>query len=127
MWWRNCRDEDVKNKCLFMKLNAAVVICCGLALFAACKKTDNDSPTANKLKAGRWQITGSAITVKYNGKDTTIDDYSQWRACEQDDYVEFGDEGKGTANENTNKCAEDNQVNRSEERRVGKECRSRWS
>lgn len=78
-------------------------------LFAGCKKDKNNSVTGNKLKAGRWQISASVIT-NYAGKDTTIDYYSKWEACEQDDYMEFNDMGKGTSNENSNKCPEDAQV-----------------
>lgn len=79
-------------------------------LFAGCKKDKNNSVTGNKLKAGRWQISAASLTTGYNGKDTTIDYYSGWLACEQDDYIEFGDKGMGTSNENSNKCPEDAQV-----------------
>jgi hypothetical protein len=48
--------------------------------------------------------------MRYNGKDSTFDYYALWRACEQDDYIEFTEDGRGTQNENTNKCTEDNEV-----------------
>lgn len=83
---------------------------CLTMLFAGCTKDKNNSVTANKLKAGRWQISASVLITAYNGKDTAIDYYSGWLACEQDDYMEFGDKGKGTSNENSNKCPEDAQV-----------------
>lgn len=85
-----------------------ILICLGFVL--GCKKDKNNSPTAEKLKAGLWQISASTITLNYNGKDTSMDYYSGWRACEQDDLTKFDDDGKGTTNENTDKCPEDEQV-----------------
>src|SRR6476660_1025031 len=96
-----------------MKLTTTIVaLCCYLFFLTACKKSKSDSPTKQKLMNGIWKISAQTVTFKYNGKDTTIDDYSQWRSCEQDDLVMFDTDGKGTTNENREKCSEDNQIGR---------------
>lgn len=93
-----------------MKLvNVIISVVCSTAVFMACKKSDNSSPVAKKLQAGKWQISASTVTINYKGKDTTMDLYSGWRPCEQDDLIYFESGGKGGQNENTNKCPEDNQ------------------
>jgi hypothetical protein len=87
-----------------------IVVCYSAALLVACKKNESDSPTAQKLKAEKWKISACSQTWKKNGMDTTIDYYSTWRACEQDDLIMFFDNGNGVSDENTNKCQEDNQT-----------------
>lgn len=88
------------------------ILCCGMVLLSACKKDEQNSPTAQKLQAGKWQISASTLTFGYMGKDTTVDFYSSWRPCEQDDMRVFDKNGKGYSDENTNKCPEDNQVDK---------------
>jgi hypothetical protein len=45
------------------------------------------------------------------GKDTTVDLYAvDMDECDKDDFVLFITDGKGTIDENTNKCTDDNQV-----------------
>jgi hypothetical protein len=90
-------------------ISKIVVVFCCMALFPGCKKSESDSPTMQKLKAGKWKVSASTRTWKNMGVDTTIDYYSQWRACEQDDLLLFYDNGNGSHDENTNKCPEDNQ------------------
>lgn len=98
-------------KSILMKsIRVFAVMCCGLALVAACKKSDDDSPAKQKLRAGKWQIAGEEVTQSYMGKDTTIDYYGQWRSCEQDDLIIFEDGGNGITDENTQRCPEDAQV-----------------
>jgi hypothetical protein len=95
-----------------MKLPYIVLISCFCLGLFGCKKSkdkDNNSAKAQLLKAGKWQITASIATLNYGGKDTTIDHYSTWRSCEQDDLIEFSSNGKGVKDENSDKCAEDNQ------------------
>ncbi len=84
------------------------MLVCGLVFITACKKDKNNSPTGRILMAGRWQISESEI-VRYMDKDTSINYYSYWRSCEQDDLLLFEADGKGSHNENTDKCPEDNQ------------------
>ena len=91
-----------------MKLTYAT-LCCLLIFATACNKRKNDSPTGRMLMSGKWQIIASTYTTTYMGRDTVIDFYSNWRACEQDDFMVLKAKGKGTSNENTNKCAEDDQ------------------
>jgi hypothetical protein len=86
-----------------------IVVCCCAALFVACKKGEDESVTAQKLKRGKWKISACTATWKNGGADTTIDYYSTWRTCEQDDLIQFYDNGDGATDENTNKCPEDNQ------------------
>lgn len=94
-----------------MKLTSKIiVVCCCIALLAACKKSKNNSPTGDKLRAGKWKVSGSTSTFNYMGKDTTIETYSHWRACEQDDLLMFEESDKGTSDENSNKCPEDEQT-----------------
>ena len=88
-----------------------------ILLITACTKTEDkkeEPMSARKqlLVNGKWQIAGSTVTVKYNGKDTTLDMYSGWRACEQDDYSIFNTDGTGVANDGPDKCPEDNQENK---------------
>ena len=85
-----------------------IVVCCCAALLA-CKKNESDSPASQKLKAGKWKISASTATWNNGGSDTTKDNYSQWRPCEQDDLLLFYGNGDGAHDENTNKCPEDNQ------------------
>jgi hypothetical protein len=94
-----------------MKLTTFTIIMCGLlTLSSACKKDENDSPVGKMMQAGKWQISASEI-IKYMDRDTSIDYYTYWRPCEQDDILEFHPDGKATSNENTDKCPEDNQEN----------------
>lgn len=94
-----------------MKLTHTIVVMfCILTLFAACNKSDDASPTEKKLMAGVWQITASTYTVKYNGKDTTVNSYAKWRPCEQDDLLIFQLHGEGRMNENADRCPEDEQT-----------------
>ena len=76
------------------------------------KKEEPLSPKKQLLVNGKWQIAGSTIIVKFNGKDTTLDMYSGWRACEQDDFSIFYADGTGVANDGPDKCPEDNQENK---------------
>lgn len=93
-----------------MKGGAIIIAICGcLFLSAGCKKEPNDSPGGKILRDGRWQIAASDVTVKYMGRDTTIDQYRNWEPCEQDDYMEFDKKGKGASYENSNKCPDDNE------------------
>lgn len=87
-----------------------IILCFGMSFYMACKKDGNISPTAQKIQKGIWKISGSEI-IKYMGRDTSLDFYSKWRACEQDDVIVFEKDGSATTNENANKCEEDNQIN----------------
>lgn len=97
-----------------MKPNLSyVALCCALLLIAGCKKKDNaDNSSAQKkmLEAGKWQMSASVATTVYKGKDTTMDVYSQMKECDKDDFYIFASNGKASVDENTNKCADDNQV-----------------
>lgn len=81
----------------------------GLLLLAACKK-ENDSAVKKLLMDGRWQVTASTATTRYNGRDTTIDLFSTWEECEKDDFVEFKSNGKAIHDDGPNRCPEDPQV-----------------
>jgi len=94
-----------------------------LAFLAACTKTDNNNNTGNNnngnnnaytpsqlLIAGKWQIVASTATTNYKGKDTTIDLYAVMDDCDKDDFILFAANGSGTIDENTNKCADDQQI-----------------
>jgi hypothetical protein len=89
-------------------------LCCSLFLFAACKKKDNDNNSgftrAQTLEAGKWQLSSYTGTVNYMGQDTTADFYSQMADCDKDDFLLFAADGTGTLDENTNKCANDPQI-----------------
>lgn len=100
-----------------MKLTGMfIAVCCAMVLFAACEKKKEDDNTnklsarAQLLVAGKWQPSASTATITYMGKDSTMDLYSQWDECDKDDFVVFTDDGKGTIDENTNKCSDDQQV-----------------
>jgi hypothetical protein len=87
-----------------------LLLCCCTCLFA-CKKGKQENIAKTKLlKAGKWQVIACSASFNYRGTDTTMDAYKEWNSCEQDDYLEFSDKYKGTHNENTDKCPEDNQV-----------------
>lgn len=104
-----------------MKLTGRITaLCCGLTLLAACTKSEdnpgnnnNNSNLSDKgklLVAGKWQPSAHMGTATYMGKDTTFDYFPEMDQCEKDDFVQFADDGTGTIDENTNKCAHDNQV-----------------
>jgi hypothetical protein len=98
-----------------MKLSAALVgVCCSLALLASCKKNDEtDKPLSaigKMLVDGKWQMTAYTGTVNYMGTDTTIDLFAQEDDCDKDDFVLYFSNGTATIDENTNKCADDDQV-----------------
>lgn len=97
--------------------HSLTALCCGIAIFVACKKTDNTtnnnnniSTTRQLLEAGKWQMIAGAATLTYMGKDTTIDIYSQMDECDKDDFMQFASDGKATQDENTNKCPDDAQI-----------------
>jgi len=93
-----------------------------LVFLAACTKSDNNNNTSNNngnnntstpsqlLIAGKWQIVASTATTNYKGKDTTIDLYAAMNDCDKDDFILFANNGSGTIDENTNKCADDQQI-----------------
>ena len=87
-------------------------LCCGLLVLAACNKKEdsNMSAKAQTLVAGKWQLSAYTGTVNYMGQDTTADLYSQMADCDKDDFILFAADGTGTVDENTDKCANDQQV-----------------
>jgi hypothetical protein len=102
-----------------MKLfRALTVVCFGITLLTACKKSennDNTNTTTTKTKKqmlldGKWQITAGIVTATYMGKDTTIDIYKEMETCDKDDFMLFTDDGKATIDESTNKCTKDSQI-----------------
>ena len=92
-----------------MMRTLTILFTCCVLIITACKKDKTQSPTAQKLQNGIWQISASTI-IKYKGVDTTIDYYSSWRPCEQDDITIFKEDGKGSNEEYSNKCPEDDQT-----------------
>lgn len=101
------------------KLTLALLFIAGLA---SCEKeedpvdnnntnnTDNLSAQGKLLVAGKWQMTTYIATATYMGKDTTVDYFIDMDECDKDDFVQFAADGTSTIDENTNKCADDNQV-----------------
>ncbi|MBS1780274.1 MAG: lipocalin family protein [Bacteroidetes bacterium] len=92
-----------------------------LASLAACTKSNNNDANNNNnnngnstpsqlLVAGKWQMIAGTATTKYMGKDTTVDVYAETDDCDKDDFILFASNGTGTIDENTNKCADDQQV-----------------
>lgn len=108
-----------------MKLTGMIAaLSCGLAFFAACTKSENNPNNSNNnnnnnsnlsakgqiLVAGKWQPSAHIATATYMGKDTTVDYFVDMDECDKDDFIQFADDGTGNIDENTNKCAHDNQV-----------------
>ena len=98
-----------------MKLSDALVgACCALTLLASCKKNDEpDKPLSaigKMLVDGKWQMSAYTGTVNYMGTDTTADLFAQEDECDKDDFVLYFSNGTATIDENTNKCADDDQV-----------------
>ena len=98
-----------------MKLSAALVgVCCALTLLASCTKNDEpDKPLSaigKMLVDGKWQMSAYTGTVSYMGTDTTADLFAQEDECDKDDFVLYFSNGTATIDENTNKCADDDQV-----------------
>lgn len=98
-----------------MKLTGVfIAVCCVMVLFVACNKkkdeTNNTSAAAKMLVAGKWVPLASTATINYMGKDSTMDLYKQWDECDKDDFILFTDDGKGTIDESTNKCSDDQPV-----------------
>jgi hypothetical protein len=97
-----------------MRITTTIIsICCTLTLITACKKdpdTNDLSPTAKLLVAGKWQMSAYTATVNYKGKDTTADLYATEDVCDKDDFILYAADGTGTIDESTNKCSDDQQV-----------------
>lgn len=87
-----------------------LVFCSSIVLLHACKKTDNSSPTAKALQDGKWVISAAIASASYMGEDTTVDLYNDMDECDKDDFILYADDGTGTIDESTNKCADDQQV-----------------
>lgn len=67
-----------------------VVVAVALIAFAACKKDDKGTKTsADHLKAGKWFLSAETEREQGNGKDTTYDYMSDYKACELDNYMLF--------------------------------------
>ena len=89
---------------------------CGVVLLAACNKSSSDDDNNNLSARGKllvdakWQVIANTATLNYMGKDTTIDLYATTDECDKDDFVIYKSDGTGFIDENTNKCADDGQV-----------------
>src|ERR1043165_4923753 len=95
------------------QLSFMAVVCCVLLAFQGCKKSDDDnthSPARYNLLNGKWQMTAYTGTATYMGKDTTADFYALMEPCDKDDFIIFADNGTCTQDENSDKCAKDQQV-----------------
>jgi hypothetical protein len=106
-----------------MKLNSIyITLACGIITFSACSKSNstdssnnytngNNTPgRSDLLEAGKWQVITNTVTTIYKGKDTTIDMYALTDECDKDDFIIFASNGTATVDENTNKCADDQQI-----------------
>lgn len=96
-----------------MKSVSAMAALCGiLMILTSCKKNENNtsSPARQNLLNGKWQLTAYTGTTTYMGKDTTADFFATLEPCDKDDFITFYDNGTCTEDENTNKCAKDQQI-----------------
>lgn len=80
-----------------------------------CKKEEEEKTKTEHLTSGRWQILAHTNTsgYDYDGNGTeSMDIYSQYEACEKDDYIIFNESGTYEFNEGQSKCdSDDLQVN----------------
>lgn len=101
-----------------MKKHLLSATACTILLFAACKKdnsttTTPTTPTTSKknlIVDGKWQWSGLAVVYNSNGKDSLVDGWAGVKDCDKDDIVIYTADGKGTVDENTNKCDTDPQI-----------------
>jgi hypothetical protein len=98
-----------------MKLlkSAALTLVCGAAMFAACKK-DSDNPVTTPktvkdyLTEGKWQLESQITTEVVNGVSTSHNEYDSLQACEKDNFMTFGANGKVYSDEGAMKCSSSN-------------------
>jgi hypothetical protein len=96
-----------------MKLfkTGALTLICSAAIFAACKKDKDNSSTPatpktakDYLAEGKWQIESQLTTEIINGVSHTYNEYDSMAACDKDDILTFGTNGRVYSDDNTNKC-----------------------
>ena len=97
----------MQNTFVMKMVTCFAVICCGLLLFATCKKKNNRPAEQKMLVAGKWQLTASTATTNIMGIDSTIDLLAD---CEKDNIMTFADNGAAALDEGANICTGKNQI-----------------
>jgi len=92
------------------KIHYALAIAATALFVTSCDKEKDkvEEPKAKTktelITAGKWQMSAGTLTMNNMGVDTTYDLFADMEACEKDDFMTFGTDGKGAEDEGATKC-----------------------